>query len=198
MIKSFIDTNIFVHWIILTNIKNESQDKDLWIKFKKFKKSYELLEKIKNNTLDDFAFYTSPLSLSEIFYALFDEIRCKKMSDDGLPLSSWQGAKNRFNLTEEEMNEVTNDVLNFANEFDLFTPLKTTKKINLLTNEHVEYSLISQLVMKNKFRTHDAILLSAAINVGCKYFTTKDAPIRKVELEDIEIISPEKMLQLIK
>ncbi len=199
MVKLFIDTNVFVHWIILTEIKRERpDDKELWTKFKKIKPSFEVLEMIKNNSITGFTFFTSPLSLSEIFYSLLDEYRCRHMYRDGVPLSSWQKTRDRFILTGEEIKELTTDVINFLNEFDIFKPLSTNKKVHLLTTEHVDYNLISKLILEKKFRTHDAVLISTAINSGCQYFTTEDKIIRDSKLDGIAIISPEKLLQIIK
>lgn len=198
MIKSFIDTNIFVHWIILTKIKRERpHNKTLWTEFKKIKPSFELIETIKNSTLSNFSFYTSHLSLSEIFYSLLDEYRCRRMHKDGVPLSSWQRTKDRFNLTKDDIKELTSDVINFLDGFDIFNPLKKDKKVNLL-QEHIDYNLISKLVLEKKFRTHDAVLISTAITSGCKYFTTEDITIRKIKLDEIEVIAPQSLLQIIK
>lgn len=52
MIKSFIDSNVFVHWIILKKMESERPEKDtLWTEFKKVKPSFELLERIRKNDL---------------------------------------------------------------------------------------------------------------------------------------------------
>lgn len=198
MIKSFIDTNVFVHWIILSKIKQERpEDKILWKKFKKIKPSFEVLETIKNNSLTNFTFYTSPLSLSEIFYSLLDEYRCRHMYIDGVPLSSWQRTRDRFILTKDETNELTNDIINFLKEFFNFELLTaTTLKVRLAT-EQVDYNLISKLVLEKNFRTHDAVLLSTAINSGCEYFTTEEKALRDTKLDEIDIIHPQTLLQLI-
>ena len=58
-IKSFIDTNVFVHWIILKKIKeNQPENEEIWKQFKKIRPSFGLVELIKNQTLDDFSFIT--------------------------------------------------------------------------------------------------------------------------------------------
>jgi predicted nucleic acid-binding protein len=115
---------------------------------------------------------------------------------DGVPLSSWQKAKDKFDLTKSDIKELTNDILDFLNEFNIFKP-SAIKKINLLADEQVDYNLIAKLVLEKNFRTHDAVLVSTAIKSGCEYFTTEDNQLRGVKLEHIKIIHPQTMLQTI-
>lgn len=195
--KSFIDTNVFVHWIILKKIKEKQQSEQLWKQFRKIRPSFELLELIRDETLDDFSFITSQLCISEIFIALFDEYICRRMYSDGVPLSSWQRVRNRFNLEKNESNELTESVLDFLKEFDIIDILKTNKKVDLV-QEHYNYPLISKLVIEKKFRTHDAVLTSTAHNSGCEYFVTGDKHIREIKVDVIKIISPQQMIHEIK
>ena len=91
-VKVFIDTNIFVGYLLLSGIaerKTEEEKKKLWKQYKGIQPSYEFmlnLFKLKNKKA---RFVTSPLVISEIFNVLHYEAICKKMWSDGVPLSSW-------------------------------------------------------------------------------------------------------------
>lgn len=200
MTKSFIDTNIMVHWMILNKLKDERPNMSEFLKeFKKIKPSFELIEIVKQNTIENQFYFTSSLSTSEIFYAILDEYRCRKMHLDGVPLSSWQRTKEKVELKNEDKKTLTNDIITFLKEFGIIEPMEKNKRISLLT-EHFDYLLISKLVFENKIRTHDAILISTAINYGCDYFITGDRTLRDENkmIKEIEIISPQKSLQIIK
>jgi hypothetical protein len=197
MIKAFIDTNVFVHWIILSKMKvKRPDDKDLWKEFTKIKPSFELIETIRNINLRDFSFFTSQLALAEIFYALLDEYKCRQMYLDGVPLSSWQRVKETVNLTNDDIKALTTDIKKFLDDFYIFGPSNEAKKISLL-QEPMNYDLISKLVLKKKIRTHDAVLLSTAAHFDCKYFATEDR-VRKIKLDEIDIVHPQRLLQIIK
>jgi len=200
MSKIFIDTNVFVHWIILSKIRSERlNDPALWNKFRKIRPSFEFLEKIREqNLFNNFAFFTSPLVISEIFYALLDEYRCRRMNDDGVPLSKWLTVKEKFNLSPKEAIEVTQEIENFLDEFGIFNHLGKNRKIRSLTTDDVDYFLISKLILEKNFRTHDAVLISTAANSGCEYFITTDKILIDSKIDDIKIINPESLLQKVK
>jgi predicted nucleic acid-binding protein len=120
------------------------------------------------------------------------------MNKDGLPLSSWQRVKDSINLTREETEEVTKDILNFLDKFDIFKTIDDNENICMLISERFDYNLISELVLNHHFRTHDAILVSSAINSDCDFFITGDKSIRNKKIDNIKIISPQTMLQSLK
>jgi predicted nucleic acid-binding protein len=119
------------------------------------------------------------------------------MRSDGVPLSSWQRVKDRFKLTKTDTETLTKDVLDFLDEFNVFAPMKNTKKVKIAP-ENYEFPLISKLVLEKNIRTHDAILLSVANGTGCDYFITGDKELRNLKVEWIELTSPQSFLQKLK
>jgi len=139
--------------------------------------------------IKEFKFYTSDLAISEIFYALYDEYRCRMMRRDGVPLSSWTRIKHRFKLEEEDLNELVNEITAFLD--------KVRDKL-LHLKEVYNFEIIADMVLNHEIKTQDAILLSTAISNNCDLFVTQDRELRDKQLNQIIRISPEAMISKLK
>ena len=107
----FIDTNVIVYYLILSKLKERKRlDKKKDIpKYERYGKSYEFIKKIVSLKKDKIKFIISPLSGIEVYSALFDEYRCDKMYEGGIPLTSW--GTNRFSV--KVTNEGKRDIEQF-------------------------------------------------------------------------------------
>ena len=174
VVKIFVDTNVFSGYLILSGIeerKPDTEKKELWKKYEKIKPCYDFIKKILlDNEKKKIVPFASGLVFSEIFNCIYDEAVCKKMIDDGVPLSSWVRLKNRFSLFIEdfEIEELDNSV------YGLFH----SKKFKIVADKY-DLRLISELILKHHFMTQDSILISTAIKEECKFFVTRDKELIK-------------------
>lgn len=199
MKQIFIDTNIFTAYLLLSEIKKSRRiKKSLWKKYKKLEPSYKLILKISKikSKKKKYGFMTSYLAIAEILNSLFDEAICKRMSEDGLPLSSWFKKKEhymKFNLEDWEEEQLNEGIIK----------LSQLNNMNLV-NEEYDFMIISRLIFSFKLKTQDSILFSTALKKECSYFITRDERdlLKNKELHKyhnkIKIISPEEALNLIK
>jgi predicted nucleic acid-binding protein len=193
VVRVFIDTNIFTGYLILSGIeerKPESERKDLWKRYKKIKPCYDFIKKVLENKNKKIHFITSGLVFSEIFHSLYEEAVCKKMMDDGVPLSSWIRLKNKFSLFIEnyEIKELEDAVDNLFH----------SEKIKPIS-EAYHLKLISRLILKHQFMTQDSILISTATHNKCKFFVTRDEELirnwRNIGRKSIKALSPEDAIK---
>ena len=116
--------------------------------------------------IKEFKFYTSDLAISEIFYALYDEYRCRMMRRE-----------HRFKLEEEDLNELVNEITAFLD--------KVRDKL-LHLKEVYNFEIIADMVLNHEIKTQDAILLSTAISNNCDLFVTQDRELRDKQLNQIK------------
>ncbi|MDG6219115.1 MAG: hypothetical protein QCI00_06715, partial [Candidatus Thermoplasmatota archaeon] len=94
--SAFLDSNVIANWIIVSSalkIKEpieEKAKKNLLNELSTpIKKSFQLLEKIKNVKLSANIFFTSNIALSEVFSVIGDEWRAKTLYKKGIPMRYW-------------------------------------------------------------------------------------------------------------
>lgn len=176
-IRSFIDTNVIVHWLILSKIKDRNKEsKELWTRYDRIKHSFEFMEQVITHKDKSQTFLTSDLALAEIYYGLYDEAKCSKMYKDGVPLSSWSNVKysKKFPMTSDDINDIYKSVQRLLNII--------SGKITIV-NDSYNFRNVATFVLKEKLRTHDAILLSEAMKHKCDYFVTNDADFDDIKLD---------------
>lgn len=188
--KFFIDTNILVHYLILSKANQRKSKKTLWREFKKIKPSYDFVKKALENKNKKIKFITSPLAFSEIFYAIYDEYICRRLFLDGTPFSSWVRVRYKYKLEPKDVDELYKDIRNLKKTFQ--------NKIDI-DDDIYDFKFIQKLVLKYGLRTHDAVLFSTARNTNCSFFVTKDSDfLNNKELKKykkLKIISPEEAIQ---
>lgn len=179
--KVFIDANIIVHYIILNKMKELDKDSK---EYRSIKPSYELMDKLLKETIEDFKFYTSNLAFTETIHALYDEYKCRRMRKEGVPLSSWTRIKPQFILDEEDLKELTAEITMVAE--------KCIGKITLIPEKY-HFEMVTDFMLNKEIATQDSILLSTAISNNCDFFVTQDRELREKRINKINIISPETM-----
>ncbi len=194
--KIFIDTNVLVGYLLILGIMKtkltEKRKKQIGKHYKKFKLSYDFICKVKENKDKKYKFVTSHLSISEIYLALYDEAICKKMWDDGIPLSAWVKKKDNFKklVKEYEIDELKKKV----------KTLRNMKNLERIGNKY-NFDLIARLIMKYNLMTQDSILFSTALKRDCSFFVTRDEKDftsnnkLKEKFKKIELLSPEDALE---
>lgn len=194
--RTFIDTNIVVHWMILSKIKGRAKEsKELWTRYDRIKPSFELMTRVLENKDNSKQFFASELSAAEIYYGLYDEARCSKMFLDGVPFSSWGRAKDgkNFSLTHADINDIYRSVNQF---FSI-----SAGKIKIVKDSYV-FRNVAIFVLKEKLRTHDAILLSEAMKSNCDYFVTNDSDFNGITTDALKYTKDdgetENILKIIK
>lgn len=85
----FIDTNLIVHYLILSNLKGKARKKYR----ERYKGAFDFVSFVLKNKNEKIKFFTSSLSQAEIYFAILDEYRCEKMYFEGVPLSCWTSEK---------------------------------------------------------------------------------------------------------
>lgn len=190
----FIDTQLIVHFIILSHLKGRKKER---LK-ERYKNSFDFIKEVISNKKENLKFLTCSLSQSEIYFGLLDEYRCEKLYDCCVPLSSWRNEKWRTNLTEDEIDEITNHILNFSYKY-IYSKGDKPKKILSVIDIH-DPEIIPELVFRHNVRTHDAIIVSTAISEKCKYIVTRDNNLKKClkDYKRIKLISPEEAIKKMK
>jgi predicted nucleic acid-binding protein len=177
------------HYIILSNIiKHHSVTEELWKKHKRYVASYEFINNLKNGKFKNYRCYTSPLALSELINAIYDEFFCQKMYEDGVPYSTWRHIRREKEITSDDIINIENSILDFHDSVVSEYPTKKTIKF---LDEFYDLDIISDLILKGECKTQDSILLSTAKHNICSYFVTKDKPLRRTKYKGIKIESPE-------
>jgi len=190
----FIDTNIFVGYLILSGIKKTrkvDERKKLWKRYEKINPCLKFLSKVLRNKDNKNQFVTSPLVFSELPHAIHEEALCNKMWDDGVPFSSWFRVRERFIKLFEpfEIKELKRDIL------------KLYDKGNIeILEELYDLNMIPDFILDFGLKTQDAILFSTAINRKCNFFVSRDEDFLKNELlkknyKKIKILSPEEAIK---
>ena len=105
MVKFFIDSNILANYIILKNITKAKKINMMSAKYSRFKDSYDLVRKILSIS-NNRCFFNSLLSRTELYCAVLDEYKVRKLFLEGVPLGSWQRMKKDIEVTKEEMKEI--------------------------------------------------------------------------------------------
>jgi len=110
MVKFFIDSNILAHFIILDSIVKTKKINMMSAKYSRFKDAYNLVKKIlsiKNNNY----FFNSLLSRTELYCAVLDEYKIRKLFLEGVPLGTWQRMKNEIDISKGETALHDNEIL---------------------------------------------------------------------------------------
>ena len=201
--RIFIDTNVFVHWILYKKISEDRPiDKSqMWVRYSRYKSDYEFIEQI-HETHDKTAHYfTSDLAIAEIVFSIYREIKFRKMYLDGVPFSAFVNKivdSKSFVLEQGDIEAIRGLVFLFLQQYDIFNKPGEKRKVQLLHDEH-DFLLISELVIKENIRTQDSILTSTAVSAKCDYFVTSDIELKKLnkssikELKGLEFLSPNEI-----
>jgi len=181
MVKKFyLDTNTIAHHIILSNIIKRKKIKvGKNSKFKRYLDAHELIEKIIRKKATG-NFFSSPLALTELYFAIFEEYKCEKMYNEGIPLSSWNSNKRKMELSKEEIAEIQENILSFSDDNICDNDDGYVKPIFCTNWDAYDYDLLPELVFEKNIRTHDALLLATANDEGADYFVTSDKELRRI------------------
>lgn len=198
--RIFIDTNLIVNQIILSQIELQRKEKrkELYKEYRKLISSKDLIEQISRNKNKNFEFYTSNLAIAEIFFVLRDEYRCRKMHKDGVPFRTWKriDKSKRFPLTKTDIKEIESEIRAFIYYFCEGKEFPVESRIRIIKEEY-DTDIISDLTLCSGIETHDAILICTALKKNCGYFCTSDFRIELEEIKKMKICPPEKIMQLL-
>ena len=175
--STFIDSNVIANWIIVSsglktkeNISVGETEELLSELSSPVVNSYYLLEKIKNEKIENFCFYTSHIAYSEVFSVIGDEYRARLLSQKGVPVRYWTNMINEVVLPEKYIEQIYKEIKNFI---ELFFESKKFAWALDISNRDVGF-----FIFNCKCNTHDAIILSGALMEKCKYFITEDERLR--------------------
>jgi predicted nucleic acid-binding protein len=197
-IKVFLDTNLLVDYLILSNIKGRRK-KELK---ERYKNSFDLVKRIIKNKNKRFCFITSSLSRAEIYRCLLNEYLCDLMYKKGIPVNCWEHEKWKEKLDEDSIKIIMETIESFTDKYicSEIGELKSKKILSVLDTYNPK--VFTDLIMRFKQKTHDSIIISTAIENKCKYLVTRDNRLRK-ELKEkgykkINLINPEEFNKLLR
>jgi len=173
---AFIDSNIIANHIIVSQalkyIDNEKRVKLLNELHKKIQNSYFLLEKIKNNAITDFDFYTSKLVFCEVYSVIGTEQKLKVLSKKQIPFKYWSSMINDIKLDTKILSEINQAISEFTKIFLRKKLLKNAKDYSQID--------VGKLLWEYNCTNFDGLLIAQAIFSNCDYFVTEDG--RLIEL----------------
>jgi len=196
-INLFLDTNLLVDYLILSNIKGRRKKelKD------RYKISFQLVKNIIKNKNKRLSFITSSLSRAEIYRCLLNEYLCDLMYKKGVPVSCWEHEKWKEKIGEDSIKEIMKTIELFTDKYICFEGEEIKDKKILSVLDTYKPDIFIELIMKYKQKTHDSIILATAIEKKCKYIITRDNrlknELKNKEYKKITLISPEKAIEII-
>lgn len=198
IVPTFIDSNVIANWIIVSSglkTKKDISEREVEELFAELSipvaNSYYLLEKIKNENIEKFGFYTSHIAYSEVFSVIGDEYRSRLLSQKGVPIRYWTNMINEIVLPEKYIEQIYEEINNFEKIF--FDSKKFGWALDIYNPD------IGFFIFNCKCNTHDAIILSGALMEKCKYFITEDERLRsrlkKMKYNKIKLLSSNDYLR---
>ncbi len=167
----------------LDSMESDEERKDLIKKRKQDNPqlyyAHNILQEIKSKKDSNFIFLTSNLVIAEVISVIHDKLCVDIMYKSGMPLKYWYKYRYDFNLSEEDMTNLMQEMTSFYEEFI------NKEKIILIGSLGLKY--IFDIISKHK-ETHDSFLISQAIEEESKYFISKDTRLKR-NLKDYKKIS---------
>jgi predicted nucleic acid-binding protein len=166
--KIFLDANVIADWILVKNkVRDDDQIKDDVIleRYRQIGYSFRLIDKIiKSNKK---IAITSQLVLAEVFSVIYDDVINMKLFAKAIPtaLWNWISIRGKEVLSEDEAYEIYNDTMKSFDE--LFSGVE-------LVEETYNLELLGYFILKLGLKTHDAVILTTALENDATYFVTRD------------------------
>ena len=158
LLKAYIDTNVLIDY--------------LWIEFfaeeKRRTPAYTLINK---GAEGEYEIYISFYTLIEISQHFTDYFLQQKAIKSGFSFREFRKVRQNYTLTIDEMKTIS----------ELVENLRTSEYLNYVQPEEIKgefFSVIMEYV-RGYIDFMDALHIRTAIDVGCDYFVTKDAELRK-------------------
>lgn len=177
--KVFLDTNVFVDWILFKNKMNRLENGVFEERYKNIASSFKLIENIINEKYKNVEAITSELAVAEIFSVLYEDAVNLKLYEQAIPTKywTWKTVRKQNLLTEDEANELYYSIMKRIDE--LFGEEKV-----IMVEDSYNQEILAYLTLRLGISSHDAILLTTAIEEDCDYFITRDTRLK--ELYDVE------------
>jgi predicted nucleic acid-binding protein len=157
MIKSYLDTNIFIEYL-LREMKKKNTDTDC-------------CKIIKKGIKGDFTIYLSDYTLIEIAQFFTDYFLAIRCLEDGYGHREFNIMRRNYTLNDEETEIITS----------MIETLRTSSYMSYIETEEIkgDYYKIIMSYVKEYLEFIDALHLRTAIDVNCDYFITRDGELRK-------------------
>jgi predicted nucleic acid-binding protein len=189
-ITYFLDSNILVDWILISeskkNKENILKDDVLRKRFKEMSYGYTLVE-IFFNVQKQVNVLTCNFSLAESYNIIYNEIVFSRLYKKAIPFTMWKKLKKNERLSQNDIDDFSSSVLNY------FKKLKNRVEI---VNDVIENRFFPLLYHKSNIGIYDSMLITTAIENNANYFVTRDKDIIKLKNKKslkklpIELIHP--------
>ncbi len=191
----FIDTNVFINWILIESLKRKKDVKEAIPFYKKIVSSHIFLEKLndKNN------FYTSPICLAEIPQAIIRFAVKRKMYVENIPFNYFEKYRKNFSKKEKNVVYEHTDLL-----FKNFIDNKKIKILHVKSFYKNEFSFLDYLQVEVGLSQLDSLILLDSVLLKEVFFVTTDRDFfdnKKVlerKIKGLKIITPETAIRLLK
>jgi len=208
--KWIIDTNILVHWLMVSQILEFSIKKfHLHSEFletykNRYEESISFINKILNITEVKHDFVIVELSLNELFSGVRDEVRSILLFVKGIPISRWASKRETKEVSfPPEMSEEIYKLTSLG-----IDSMLANKKIAIIhttspSDENNYLEVYSSLIfLYPDLKTQDAILITTGIFEKTDYFVTKDDALLNLRKEigeqyGMEIVRPQRASQIL-
>ncbi|MFA5108546.1 MAG: hypothetical protein WC492_03380 [Candidatus Micrarchaeia archaeon] len=196
MVSAFLDTNIILNWLSVARLTDKQRMKykrDIANKYV----SYEMIEKIISEKGERGKFYASRVSLAEMIKLISEKLCWNRMYKDGIPSHEFFYYYRKMKITRKEVGEMIDGAAVFDSLIeDGILRTDELKKDGKMSESLLMVYLIGEL----KIEIHDAILICEAVHSKCQYFITGDGRLldNKVKIKEIEIMQPQKFLEILK
>lgn len=208
--KWLIDTNVLVHWLMANNVMEFAiQEFHLGQEFldvyrNRYKDSCDFIEKVLGLPKNNHQFFTTELSLTEVFSGIRDEIRSVMMFVKGIPISRWgykretkevsfpqELSKKLYELTSEGFDTLFEEKIEII---PVTTPSDTADYFDFYSSLVFLYPML---------KTQDAILVTTALFQKIAYFVSMDEDLIDLgkvlkEIYPFAVLRPKRAIQLIK
>ena len=199
MNRGFLDSNVLANWLLLdATIRLGKVDRaELFKRLTRQTPSYLLMEAVRTDKRFYGLLTTSRLAFAEIISVILEQAIQKRMYDQGIPFKYWERERFVEKLSRNNRSEISKDIFRLENAF--FTS-------NQVRYVHDDYSFADfmPLVLRsfNSFRIdqYDAILISTALEHGCKFFITEDQRLRRSvsNFRGIKLVAAQDYLAAVK
>lgn len=204
--RIFLDANIIADWLLvapdvlsITEIdKKKAKLEELWKKYSAPKASFEILELLREGKIKNLKFFSSELALSEVGDVVFKESGSRSLAEKGVAFRYIPKMIRETKLSNPEITGILDKVRCYRLAF----------KDKVILHDKVKDPLFILYTLSFfRIETYDAYLISQAVDAKCRYFVTKDGPLRDnvkmqitkdgIEKYVIKLISPEELLKII-
>lgn len=162
MDKIFLDSCVWINYIWQTQFSEQN---------KRENNSTKLIKIMDGD--NNFQIILSPFLINEISSHFRDWFILKKVIIDGFSYREFNREKKNYKLTEKEMKQIDEIIIKIGK-------IENVNSLSLKGLKQKEMEEVLNLEATYYFDFYDALHIHTAVKNKCKYFITKDGPIRKL------------------